>query len=178
MSRQNPWAKHFQAVWHERSGDRRLPYWLRVASLAYGSHAANGHARFRPGEIALVLGCVDPVTGEVRPLDKHNVQRSIAKAIEFGWLDKTSGSLCLVVPGHAVAGGLRGRADAQCPQHRKPRVSQKVTHLASIGESSEAHPVSHIMPTSNALTCGNADALLTLSEQPHPTDQPDQEATA
>ena len=120
MSVRNPWAQHYQSIWHERAGDRRLPNWLRVASLAYGSHRANGHAQFKRGDVGLVLSTVDRDTGVVRPLDKGSVQRAIRTAIEYGWLDESSGSRCLVVPHHAIVGGLGGRAGEECPQH-KPR---------------------------------------------------------
>lgn len=120
MSRSNPWGRHFQSIWHERSADPRLPYWLRVSALAYGSHRANGHASFKPGQIGLVLGSVDTGTGEVRRLDKGSVQRAIRTAIDYGWLAERSGARCLVVPGHAIAGGL-GRADDTCPQHHRER---------------------------------------------------------
>jgi hypothetical protein len=170
VSRQNPWAKHFQTVWHERAGDPRLPAWLRVAALAYGSHQANGHAPFKPGEIALILASVDTETGEVKSMNKHNVQRSINKAVEYGWLVRPSGSLCLVVPGHAIQGGL-GRAANACPLHgRKQRVSQKVTHSRPLSESLSDTPVSHSVTTDNALTCGNVSALYD-SSIPHPGDQ-------
>src|ERR687889_983678 len=119
MSRHNPWAKHYQSTWHERSGDPRLPAWLRVAALAYGAHAANGHAMFKPGQVGLVLGAVDHETGEVKPLHKGSVQRAIRTAVEYGWLAPGSGARCLVVPGHAIAGGLGGDANAPCPQHRR-----------------------------------------------------------
>jgi hypothetical protein len=119
MTRQNPWTRHYQCVWHERAGDARLPAWLRVAALAYGSHAANGHAQFKPGQVGLVLGSVDVVTGEVRPMDKGSVQRAIRTAIAYGWLGSQSGARCLVVPGHAVTGGLGGNPDDECPQHKR-----------------------------------------------------------
>jgi len=142
MSVRQPWSRHFQNVWQERARDPRLPAWLRVAALAFGSHAANGHAPFKPGEIALILARVDGETGEIVPMHKANVQRAITKAVESGWLVSNSGSTCLVVPGHAVAGGL-GRADAACPQsHRSRRVSQNVTRLRSVGESSRDYPAS------------------------------------
>ena len=67
---ERPWARHYHEVWQERAGDDRLPAWLRVASLAFGSHLDNGHARFNRGEIALILGKVDPDTGEVLPFDR------------------------------------------------------------------------------------------------------------
>ena len=117
MSVRNPWGRHYQSVWHERSGDPRLPHWLRVAALAYGSHRANGHAQFKAGQVGLVLGTVDAASGEVRPLDKGSVQRAIRTAVDYGWLAAGSGTRCLVVPGHAIAGGLGG-ADDDCPQHK------------------------------------------------------------
>lgn len=177
MTRSNAWARHYQSIWHERAGDRTLPAWLRVACLAFGAHAANGHANFGAGQIGLVLGSVDQATGEIRPMDKHNVQRAITKAVQFGWLAESSGARCLVVPGHAITGGL-GRADAACPQHRRRRgVSQKVTHLRPAGESDIDPQVSQILIPHESLTCGNAGVLYE-SSLPHPTDQPDREATA
>jgi hypothetical protein len=117
----NPWARHFQLVWEERAGDPRLPYWLRVAALAYGKHATNGHAVFKAGQIGLILGTPNPATGEFKPLEKGNVQRAIRTAVEYGWLSKESGSRCLVVPGHAINGGVGGRELSACPQHDKKR---------------------------------------------------------
>lgn len=119
MSR-NLWAAHYQTTWHERSGDPRLPYWLRVAALAYGSHKANGHALFNAGQIALVLATADPETGEIKPLDKGSVQRAIRSAVDYGWLAADSCSRCLIVPGHAITMHY-GNANAPCPQHDGPR---------------------------------------------------------
>ncbi len=128
MSVKNPWARHYQLAWQEHAGDPRLPNWLRVAALAYGSHTANGHAVFKPGQIGLVLGHVNPNTGEVGPLDKGSVQRAIRTAVEYGWLRSGSGTRCLVVPGHAITGGL-GNADEECPQLRKGRHSAPTRRL-------------------------------------------------
>lgn len=109
---QHPWARHYQTIWLERAGDARLPHWLRVAALAYGSHAANGHAPFAPGQIGIVLG--DPGL----PLHRGNVQRAIRVAVKYGWLSPNSGSRCLVVPAHAIEGGVGSRFHA-CHHHRK-----------------------------------------------------------
>lgn len=106
------WTKHFVCAWEERSGDRRLPPWLRVASLAYAMHKANGHARFttgthaQVGDIALILGAVNASTGEVRPAERHQVVRAIDKAVALGWLAPGSNAGCLIVPGHAVSNGM------------------------------------------------------------------------
>jgi len=152
----NPWARHFQAVWQERSGDPRLPAWLRVACLVYGSHTANGHATFKPGQIALVLAKVDQKTGEVRVPSKYAIRRAIASAVEYGWLAKESGSLCLVVPGHAINGGLGGKPDDECPRcDRRIKVDHSVTHaqtadLHKRGRSSDSskhpHPTANVTP--------------------------------
>jgi hypothetical protein len=111
---ERPWAKHYQHAWEERSGDPNLPDWLRVASLAYGKHSANGHALFGPGDLALVLGRVDPTTGEITAND--NVSRAIRTAVRHGWLARGSKARCLIVPAFAVDGGL-GNAYAPCPVH-------------------------------------------------------------
>jgi hypothetical protein len=111
---ERPWARHYQHAWEERSGDPNLPDWLRVAALAYGKHAANGHAVFGPGDLALVLGRVDPTTGEISRND--NVSRAIVTAVKHGWLAKGSKARCLIVPAFAVTGGL-GSEFARCAIH-------------------------------------------------------------
>ncbi|NYI78743.1 hypothetical protein [Nocardioides panzhihuensis] len=116
--REKPWARHYQHIWHERAADSRFPLWARVAWLAYGSHRANGHANYKAGEIALVFSRVNTATGEVRPEDKHNIQRAIKAAIASGWLSEGSSSLCLVVPAHAVAGGM-GHPGEVCKIHER-----------------------------------------------------------
>lgn len=120
MTTEKPWARHYQHVWHERTADARLPLWLRVAFLAYGCHRANGHARFKPGEIAEVFGTVNGTTGEIKAADKHNIQRAIRNAVERGWLAEGSSTLCLVVPAHAIEGGL-GYTGEKCPLHSRKR---------------------------------------------------------
>lgn len=120
---QFPWARHFQHVWQERAGDPALPDWLRVACLAYGSHRANGHATLGQGHVALVLARVDVDTGVIAPLSRQNVHRAIRASVANGWLSQGSTSRCLIVPAHAVSGGLGSPTDA-CPQH-SPRVRQR-----------------------------------------------------
>jgi len=130
----NPWARHYQRVWEERAGDPRMPYWLRVAALAYGKHAANGHAVFKAGQIGLILATVNTATGEIKALDRGSVQRAIRSAVEYGWLASESRSRCLVVPGHAIIGGLGGERDV-CPQHgRTPNVgTQRLHSVRNVG---------------------------------------------
>ena len=112
MSGQKSWSRHYQDVWEERAGDPRLPKWMRVAALAYGMHRANGHACFPPGAIALVLG--KPNGGDV--VKEPNVGRIIKRAVEYGFLGEGSTSRCLIVPAHAIEGGL-GSQHAICPMH-------------------------------------------------------------
>jgi hypothetical protein len=124
VTSERPWARHYHEVWQERAGDDRMPYWLRVAAVAYGSHSDNGHARFKRGEVALVLGKLDPDTGEVVPF--ANVTRAIETAVAYGWLEPESFWGCLVVPAHAIKKGEHGRKPS-CPIHARRRREGKET---------------------------------------------------
>ncbi|GMA19899.1 hypothetical protein GCM10025862_19200 [Arsenicicoccus piscis] len=108
------WARHQQVMWEERAGDRNLPLWLRVASLAMGKHDDHGHAHFRRGQVALVLATVPPSGGEIAPLDRRQVHRAIFKAVEYGWLAPGSNTQCLRVP-DGIVGGWPGSGRAGCP---------------------------------------------------------------
>jgi hypothetical protein len=90
-----------------------MPYWLRVAALAYGSHDNGGHARFKRGEIALILGTVDHASGEIRPF--ANVRREIDRAVEYGWLADGSYYGCLIVPAHSIRKGDLTAKHGPCP---------------------------------------------------------------
>lgn len=115
-STQRPWARHFQDQWQERAGDPRFPYWLRVAALAYGSHLDNGHARFKRGEIALILGAPGQPYA--------NVRRAIEAAVEYGWLADGSYWACLIVPAHAVKKGP-WVTPKPCPVHANRSLSER-----------------------------------------------------
>ena len=120
------WARHFQDDWQARAGDPRLPYWLRIAALAFGSHTENGHAKFKRGEIAVVLGSVDHETGEFRPF--ANVRREIARAVEYGWIEEGSFWGCLVVPAHSIKkGNLSRRSPCPLARKHKERVNRSVS---------------------------------------------------
>lgn len=114
MSRGNPFAMHRQRVWETRAADPDLPDWLRVASLAYGKHRANGHAPFAAGALREALGTVDRQTGEIKP--NANVSRAINTAVRYGFLSSRSKARCLVIPEHAVSGGL-GNIHEKCREH-------------------------------------------------------------
>ncbi len=125
MNTERPWARHYHEVWQERAGDPRMPFWLRIAALAYGSHLDNGHARYKRGEIAMILGTLDPDTGQLSPYE--NVGRAIDTAVDYGWLAPESFWGCLVVPAHAIKKGEHGR-NPVCPIHAKRRRQGRETH--------------------------------------------------
>lgn len=154
MNTERPWARHYHEVWQERAGDDRLPYWLRVASLAYGSHLDNGHAKFKRGEIGLVLGKVDPATGEIIPLE--NVTRAIETAVEFGWLEPESFWGCLVVPAHAIKKGEHGHKPV-CPIHAKRRREGRETPAE---QARTLHSVRGSAPTNRQSVRGSAPRTL------------------
>ena len=92
-----PWARHYQLTWEERSGNPRLPLWLRVASLAVGKHKTNGDATFRRGEMGLALSTVDSDSGEMHQPDRQAINRSIQTAVDYGFLEKGSKPTRLIV---------------------------------------------------------------------------------
>jgi hypothetical protein len=118
MSRQNPFGMHRQAVWLERSADSMLPDWIRLSLLAFARHRANGHANFGSGEIGQLLAHTAS-NGERQPLSKSAVSNAIKRAKDKGWIDRESCARCLVVPPHAVSGGL-GSVYEKCRLHAKP----------------------------------------------------------
>lgn len=109
------WGKHYHSAWRDRAHDQRLDQWLRVTAAAYGGHRANGHALFERGELARITSTLNLTTGELTP--NRNLSRHIAQAVDLGFLVKRSNSRCLIVPGHAVDGGL-GDREEECPVHR------------------------------------------------------------
>lgn len=94
----NPWTRHRQAVWRERAFDTSTPYplWQRVGMLAFGSHRRNGRAEFAEGELAELLGVKN----------QRHLANAIKQARDSGWLASESNPLCLIVPSHAVEGGM------------------------------------------------------------------------
>ena len=116
-SESNPWARHYQESWHERSGNSRLPRWLRLVCLAYGTHDNAGHARFKRGEVALVLATPDPQSGAVIPLSRQRVHEAVQQAIDLGFLADGSIPMCLIVPAHDVKKGPLNAPSKPCPIH-------------------------------------------------------------
>lgn len=106
------WSRHYQDAWEKRSGDLRLPGWLRLAAYAYAKHGANGHAplvqgsKHGPGTLQLALTTVDPETGAHREPSRQRLHEWIKAAVDLGWLAPGSSTRCLIVPPSDVAGGL------------------------------------------------------------------------
>jgi hypothetical protein len=117
MSRDNPWAQHYQSFWQAQAGNPVLPLWLRTVALAYGSHHRNGHTPLHAGDLRLTLATVDNGTGEIRLPHRPRVSEAVRLAIEYGFLDGRSSGRCLVVPRHAVQGGMNGKETARCDRH-------------------------------------------------------------
>lgn len=113
-----PWAAHLQEAWSNDALNPRFPLPLRVAFAAYGQHRANGHARFKQGELCTILGHLDD-EGHFVPADRRTVYRAIRQAVDYGLLDPASKTLCLVVPRHRIDGG-QGSSDTACARHPKP----------------------------------------------------------
>jgi hypothetical protein len=161
MSGERPWARHYFDEWQSRAGDPRLPYWLRVAALAYGSHEDNGHARFKRGEVALVLG----TPGKPYP----NVRRAIEDAIAYGWLEHGSFYRCLIVPRHAIKKGP-WVSPTQCPVHANRSLSERNRRISSTPDErfepetahslsgSERAPLFLICPPNRPTTEGDISA--------------------
>ena len=118
MSVTNPWSRHFQIVWEHRAADHTLPLWLRVVCLAYGHHEANGHANFGRGQLSWILGTPPEGDQPFKRKDRTTIRNAIRTAVEHGWLAEGSCSECLVVPGHAIAGGL-GSEFKSCSVHER-----------------------------------------------------------
>lgn len=111
---EHPWVGQYQGEWQLRSANPNLPQWLRVVSLAYGSHRANGHAPFPTRAVADALGTVDPNTGELFP--DVNVSKWIKAAVDNGFIARGSTARCLVVPGHTF-NSAPGHPGEPCPWH-------------------------------------------------------------
>lgn len=126
MSVPQPWARHYQLPWENRAAEHNLPLWLRVACLAYGRHEANGHATFQRGALSWILG-TPPKDGQpFQRVARQTIQTAIATAVRNGWLAEGSCSECLIVPGHAIAGGL-GNEHKVCAVHERKNAAKRAS---------------------------------------------------
>lgn len=131
-------SKHDRAAYRDDAANPAYPNPSRVSFLAYGTHRANGHARFEAQEIAKVLGAYDE-HGTFVPATKYAVRRAIDTAIKWGLLAPGSKALCLIVPGHRIEGHI-GDPNAPCDRHRK--VKGAATRTLSRPKGAESRAVS------------------------------------
>ena len=109
------WAAHAQDHWLEKAGNPNFPDYLRVLFVAYGRHAANGHANLSRGELAYFLVRKDGTLPERRV-----VWRAVQQAISLDFLMEGSQLLCLIVSSHDVQGGSGGQ-DKRCRRDHTKR---------------------------------------------------------
>jgi hypothetical protein len=124
VSVDNPFSMHTQSVWETRSANRSLPNWVRISALAFGCHRANGHANFAAGELEVLLGV--PGENGWKSVSPQQVSNAIAAAKQAGWIAPESRPRCLVVPHHAITGGL-GHPHEKCSVHVGRRQTAKRT---------------------------------------------------
>ena len=108
------WSAHAQDHWLDFAGNPNFPDYLRTVFVAYGRHAANGHAVLERGELAHFLVRRDGTLPE-----RRIVWRAVQEAMKLGYLGDGSQLLCLVVSSHDIQGG-RGNATTRCRRdHRR-----------------------------------------------------------
>lgn len=128
------WAAHRQQHWLDWSGNPSFADYLRVTFVAYGLHGPNGHAKLKQGALARHLVRKDGTVPE-----RRTVWRAVQNAIELGYLDPTSKTLCLVVPNHDVQSGKDGR-DEPCPRDHTRREQNVGSQLRRFGPNVGNHP--------------------------------------
>lgn len=114
------WSAHAQDHWLEFAGNPNFPDYLRITFVAYGRHAANGHARLERGELAQYLVRKDGTLP-----DRRNLWSSLQKAIRLGYLMGHSQVLCLVVSSAHVQGGV-GDPERRCRRDHTKRSGTNV----------------------------------------------------
>ena len=114
------WAAHAQDHWLDMAGKPEFPDYLRATFVAYGRHAANGHANLDRGDLAYYLIRKDGTLPERRV-----VWRAVQQAIRLGFLAEGSQLLCLIVSSHDVQGGA-GSADKRCRRDHTKRSGTNV----------------------------------------------------
>jgi hypothetical protein len=128
------WAAHCQEQWLEDALNPRWPGPLRVAFVAYGRHAANGHAFLKQGELAKLLPLGMSADGLPASPTRSTLNRWIKTAVDYGFLDEGSKLLCLIVPSHRAQGG-RGDPNAPCRRHpakgKRPALGRHVSSKTS-----------------------------------------------
>ncbi len=105
----------------EIANNEKIDHWLRMVFLARARRDEHGHAGFAEGELGRFFATLDRGTGEMKPKHKNNVERSILRAIEMGFLDPISGSRCLVIPQRHMVSGPPKRYRPVCERNHRIR---------------------------------------------------------
>ena len=124
-----PWTAHTQDHWLEFAGKPNVPDYLRIVFVAYGRHAANGHARLERGELAHLLVRKDGMLP-----DRRNIKASIDQAVALGFLDAGSRILCLMVSSDHAQGGV-GDPNRRCDRDHTLRASPAARRANDMNES-------------------------------------------
>jgi hypothetical protein len=98
----SPWVACSQlemGLWAQR--DDIAPRAVRVLFAALAKVDRTGHSPFASGELAALLGSVDPRTGVLSRARPDAVSDAIAHAKRLGFIARESSARCLVVHGHA-----------------------------------------------------------------------------
>lgn len=112
------WSAHAQDHWLDFAGNPNFPDYLRIVFVAYGRHAANGHAKLDRGDLAQYLVRKDGTLP-----DRRGIWGSLQKAIKLGYLRSESQQLCLVVSSEHVQGGT-GDPERPCPRDHTKRSAE------------------------------------------------------
>lgn len=124
------WAKHYQRGWEDKSANPNIPLWLRLASLAYGRHEANGHAVFERGGLSWILGTPPKDGKPFKRRDSATIRDAIKVAVRHGWLAEGSCNECLIVPSHEISGPL-GNESKPCPVHERKNAQKRAKRRVS-----------------------------------------------
>ena len=160
----------------EWAGNPNFPDYMRVVFVAYGRHAANGHAVLERGELAAYLV---RKTGVIP--DRRQVWKAMDHAVRLGYLREGSRLGCLVVNSDHVQGGpgvpgVRCRRDHKThSQAAAPDRSDDGRFAENVG-AGDRHSVTNVGAEGSRLgtNVGAEDRRFTLSpslSSTHPTDR-------
>ena len=117
-------GRQWSAVTHEHhlewAGNPNFPDYMRVVFVAYGRHAANGHARLDRGDLARYLVRKNGVIP-----DRRQVWSAMNKAIRLGYLVEGSRAECLIVNADHIQKAV-GDPDAPCRRDHSIRTPKAV----------------------------------------------------
>lgn len=132
-----PWLATSQKFWEKfvfMDNDSTFRDWFHVYAAAVARCKPNLHAEFASGELAKILGRIDP-DGTLVPMAPNRLSNLINDCVQRGLLAYGSGQRCLSLPGDAFGCTLPGY-QRPCPTCTK-RMSKPRTGFALRGRSAE-----------------------------------------